>query len=126
MNVFQLLMSGATLSVTEEFNLADIIADGLGDYYRYHGSLTTPPCYESVIWTVFENPIPISSRQVKHRFLCPDTNCCFLYNILHVLLHQLSVIQFVAQLPGNIGKFMIHDCSYVTANFSLVICNMST
>ena len=36
-----------------------------GNYYRYSGSLTTPPCYESVIWTVFEDPILISSAQVR-------------------------------------------------------------
>ena len=65
MNVFQSLLSGATVSMTEEFSLEDIISDGLGDYYRYSGSLTTPPSYESVIWTVFEKPIPISSRQVN-------------------------------------------------------------
>ena len=69
MNVFQSLLSGATVSMTEEFSLEDIIADGLGDYYRYSGSLTTPPCYESVIWTVFENPIPISSSQVNIAYL---------------------------------------------------------
>uniref|UniRef100_A0A3P9NPN2 Carbonic anhydrase n=1 Tax=Poecilia reticulata TaxID=8081 RepID=A0A3P9NPN2_POERE len=37
----------------------------LTSYYRYRGSLTTPPCSESVVWTVFETPIPLSMDQMK-------------------------------------------------------------
>ncbi|XP_026184755.1 carbonic anhydrase 4a [Mastacembelus armatus] len=37
----------------------------LTSYYRYKGSLTTPGCTESVIWTVFETPIPLSMDQLK-------------------------------------------------------------
>jgi carbonic anhydrase len=35
------------------------------DYYTYKGSLTTPPCTESVNWFVFKNPITVSLNQVK-------------------------------------------------------------
>ncbi|MEP4486591.1 MAG: carbonic anhydrase family protein [Halioglobus sp.] len=33
------------------------------DYYRYNGSLTTPPCSEGVRWYVLTQPSPISREQ---------------------------------------------------------------
>lgn len=49
-------------------SLAQLIPSekNLTAYYRYKGSLTTPGCTESVIWTLFENPIPLSIEQVKN------------------------------------------------------------
>ncbi|NWS96851.1 CAH4 anhydrase, partial [Mionectes macconnelli] len=37
----------------------------LGRYYRYVGSLTTPDCFEGVIWTIFEKPIELSLLQLS-------------------------------------------------------------
>ncbi|XP_036450383.1 LOW QUALITY PROTEIN: carbonic anhydrase 15 [Colossoma macropomum] len=37
----------------------------LSQYYRYHGSLTTPPCSQAVLWTVYEVPISISWAQFE-------------------------------------------------------------
>lgn len=34
-------------------------------YYAYGGSLTTPPCTESVSWFVFKTPISVSLKQVQ-------------------------------------------------------------
>uniref|UniRef100_A0A8C6AIX9 Carbonic anhydrase 1 n=2 Tax=Odontoceti TaxID=9722 RepID=A0A8C6AIX9_MONMO len=34
------------------------------DYWTYHGSLTHPPLYESIIWIIFKGNISISSEQL--------------------------------------------------------------
>ncbi len=35
------------------------------EYYRFNGSLTTPPCSEGVRWFVMKQPVTISKEQVK-------------------------------------------------------------
>jgi carbonic anhydrase len=34
------------------------------DYYRFTGSLTTPPCSEGVIWLVMKDPVTASKEQI--------------------------------------------------------------
>jgi carbonic anhydrase len=38
------------------------------DYYKFTGSLTTPPCSEEVKWHVIKTPLTISKEQVKQFF----------------------------------------------------------
>lgn len=35
------------------------------DYYRFNGSLTTPPCTEGVRWLVMKHPITVSKAQIE-------------------------------------------------------------
>ena len=53
----------------------DVIT-GLGEYYTYNGSLTTPPCSEGVLWVVLKNPITASREQIDrfHEAMGADTN----------------------------------------------------
>ncbi|XP_072046627.1 uncharacterized protein [Amphiura filiformis] len=46
------------------FSLMSLLPDDLTRFYRYRGSLTTPGCHESVVWTVFEKPIELSRHQI--------------------------------------------------------------
>uniref|UniRef100_A0A8C4PXR8 Carbonic anhydrase 4 n=1 Tax=Eptatretus burgeri TaxID=7764 RepID=A0A8C4PXR8_EPTBU len=49
------------------FKMADLLPSNceLNNYYRYHGSLTTPECNEVVIWTMFETKIHLSQQQIN-------------------------------------------------------------
>ncbi|XP_064612253.1 carbonic anhydrase 7-like [Liolophura sinensis] len=47
------------------FPIASLMVEDVWNFYRYQGSLTTPGCYQSVIWTVFNQPIMISERQME-------------------------------------------------------------
>ena len=47
----------------------------VSDYYRYDGSLTTPPCSEDVQWIVLTTPIEMSEAQIAaFKAIMPDNN----------------------------------------------------
>jgi len=58
------LHTGESLSFPA-FPLMNLLPTDKTKYFRYPGSLTTPPCSEAVTWTVFKDPIEISQAQVK-------------------------------------------------------------
>ena len=43
----------------------DVAPSRFGNYYRYEGSLTTPPCSEEVKWIVLTTPIEMSEAQIS-------------------------------------------------------------
>uniref|UniRef100_A0A8C4EPW3 protein-tyrosine-phosphatase n=1 Tax=Dicentrarchus labrax TaxID=13489 RepID=A0A8C4EPW3_DICLA len=52
-------------TVLEPFVLKDLLPSSLGSYYRYTGSLTTPPCSKVVEWIIFNRPIYVSYKQLE-------------------------------------------------------------
>nr|XP_010995011.1 carbonic anhydrase 14 isoform X4 [Camelus dromedarius] len=47
------------------FNVRELLPPLLAQFFRYNGSLTTPPCYQSVLWTVFSRRAQISMGQLE-------------------------------------------------------------
>ncbi|XP_028716202.1 carbonic anhydrase 15 isoform X1 [Peromyscus leucopus] len=70
-----LSLPGVSVNLTSTFPLASLLpsAVGLLRYYRYSGSLTTPGCEPAVLWTVFENTVPIGRAQVAQFQTIPQT-----------------------------------------------------
>ncbi|CAF1087406.1 unnamed protein product [Brachionus calyciflorus] len=70
------------------FQLNSIIPDEgnlkTDGFYRYLGSLTTPPCTEGVKWTIFRTKINISENQIKefyqNQIIFNDRDVQQLYN----------------------------------------------
>jgi carbonic anhydrase len=54
---------GPPVKADPAFNPNDMLPRKL-DYYRYPGSLTTPPCAETVEWLVLTNPITVAETDV--------------------------------------------------------------
>ncbi|XP_013791704.2 carbonic anhydrase 7-like, partial [Limulus polyphemus] len=53
-----------SVTLPEDFNPVELIPEKQS-YWTYLGSLTTPPCYESVTWIVLKNPIQVSEDQLE-------------------------------------------------------------
>lgn len=108
-----------------DFNYKALMGDDPSDFWRYEGSLTTPPCSEGVIWTIFKRPIvflenqfqilrdniqfedyrgpqPVYNRTVYRNFLnetcssVPDYNKC-LSDVRPMYLEQSSLTSALMQ-----------------------------
>ncbi|XP_055643282.1 carbonic anhydrase 2-like [Toxorhynchites rutilus septentrionalis] len=65
LNEIQQAETSYTLPDPTVFNIRQFIGPDRRPYFNYHGSLTTPPCYESVNWLVQKKVLLISEEQLN-------------------------------------------------------------
>lgn len=62
--------------IDEDSTWRSLLPADTSKFYRYHGSMVMPPCYESVQWIVFDNKLKLGQKQLKrlrrHRFVGKD------------------------------------------------------
>jgi carbonic anhydrase len=65
------------------------------EFYRYDGSLTTPPCSEGVKWLVMKSPIALSHEQIaKFRAIIHDNN-----RPIQALKNRVVAVEHLAGTP---------------------------
>ncbi|KAM9343919.1 carbonic anhydrase 6 [Pholidichthys leucotaenia] len=63
-NLDKIKYAGQSMSISY-IDVRSMLPENLNHFFRYQGSLTTPPCYESILWTVFDTPITLSHNQIR-------------------------------------------------------------
>ena len=78
-------------------NIDDLLPpDGQRSFFRYSGSLTTPPCTENVLWSVMKEPIPFSKEQIEAFTKLYKKN-----NRPTQRVHQRSILRYSDALPSS-------------------------
>ncbi|XP_017848723.1 putative carbonic anhydrase 3 isoform X1 [Drosophila busckii] len=72
--VSSIIEAGKATALKGDFRLRDILA-GIDrrEFFTYDGSLTTPPCTESVKWFVFQTPIDMSAKHLQNFWQLKDS-----------------------------------------------------
>ncbi|CAG4965281.1 carbonic anhydrase 2 [Colias croceus] len=67
---------GDKVTMSEPLDPAHLLPNQIA-YWTYPGSLTTPPCTESVTWILFKQPVEVSAEQLAlmRKLRCGEASC---------------------------------------------------
>lgn len=60
----EITQADTSVDLSDVVQVNSLLPENRNEYYRYYGGLTTPPCFESVVWTVFAQTQSISQAQL--------------------------------------------------------------
>jgi carbonic anhydrase len=63
-------MQDSSMPIFSPVNLNQLLPDNK-TYWRYRGSLTTPPCTEGVTWAVLKTPVALANSWINHYIAMP-------------------------------------------------------
>lgn len=94
---------GDETTMEKPISLNELLPSRITSFFRYSGSLTTPNCEQSVVWTVFDNPIVVLEDQVKLQNV--DWNPALMRDF-KFFYWQLSVFR---NLKGKGGLILVNN-----------------
>ncbi|XP_023847597.1 carbonic anhydrase 6 [Salvelinus sp. IW2-2015] len=62
-NLGKVKYAGQSMNIST-LNVRSMLPENLNHFFRYQG-FSTPSCYESILWTVFDTPITLSHNQIR-------------------------------------------------------------
>jgi carbonic anhydrase len=81
-------VEGIPFKLSRHVILQDLLPHEMNYFYRYAGSLTTPNCDESVLWTILVQPVPVGEEQV----ISQQTNKIII-DLLHIMDYLVQCLQ---------------------------------
>ncbi|KAJ8880133.1 hypothetical protein PR048_016596 [Dryococelus australis] len=112
---------GSTVQLLRPVTLESLLPQNKHLYFTYHGSLTTPPCSEIVIWIDFKQPILLSHRQSPQgkRPTATGMDRRFTQGQGREMKMNTTVQRYYQRLPVGVAAFrrMQSDHGRLTQNF---------
>lgn len=88
--------------------LLDLLPGDVTEFFRYHGSLTTPTCNEAVIWTVLEEEVTIAQSLLDEFPKIEDSqNNTLTYSARGAMDLHGREVKFNTEKNGGISTFLL-------------------